>query len=390
MKTRLIPILALAAATCPAISAFADLEQRDSSAFDYKYEMVSLPTAEDLDDSGTKDFAGGGAWLTAGTGSSLGSASMVISTGSEALKADATVGNAGDVWRVMNATAGASGTGYTIEVRLKVTESTGSKGALVLNASTGDSSVNSWLVFKYGKLSWGHNKNVADIADIDDEWHTYRLVREPGTTVHSVWMDGNLLGDNFSSGIDANINRLLLGAANADYKGKAQVAWLRFTKGAYAPLPADYEPPRKASVDFPVRYEMNSDDTRFAGSGNPETSGTDWTAYVGANPTVSLNSILSMEPNGKNTAYWVSKDAIWKSVVDSAMPYTVEFRARINSCNIDGIDRTLNFLIGTSGGPVANFFIGTNSVEWSVSDSMGHNIVLDENDNSDQMHIFRI
>ena len=44
MKTRLIPILTVAAATGSAFTAFADLEQRDSSQFTHKYEMLKLPT----------------------------------------------------------------------------------------------------------------------------------------------------------------------------------------------------------------------------------------------------------------------------------------------------------------------------------------------------------
>ena len=52
MKTMLIPILTLAAATSPAITAFADLTRKASSEFDYKYEMVESPTAQDVDKSG--------------------------------------------------------------------------------------------------------------------------------------------------------------------------------------------------------------------------------------------------------------------------------------------------------------------------------------------------
>lgn len=382
-------VAAIASASL-AFSAAADLPRLDSSQFDYKYEMIALPTAEDIDGSGAVDFTGSGTWCTLGTDADIGTIAMNITGGQNINSGASAIGSAGDGWRKMGATTAANGgTGYTVEVRLKVTESTGSKGALVLNASTGDSSVNSWLVFKSGKLAWGHNKNVADITDIDAGWHTYRLVREPGTTVHSVWMDGNLVGSNLSSGIDASINRLLLGAANNDYAGKAQVAYLRFHKGAYAPLDPDDKTRCKASTDFPHQYEMTVNDARFAASENAKTSGTEWTASVGATPTATLNGILSMNPNGKNTAYWATKDGIWKNVVTPETAYTVDFRAKINSCNIDGIDRTLNFMTGTTG-PVGSLYVGTNSVSWQVDDSMGHNIVLDTSDNTDKLHIFRI
>ena len=47
--------------------AASDLQQRDSSTFDFKYEMESLPTAQDLDGDGLADFKlyNGDTWLTA-------------------------------------------------------------------------------------------------------------------------------------------------------------------------------------------------------------------------------------------------------------------------------------------------------------------------------------
>ena len=392
MNTATTTATLLAAATLATTATAAELPRLDSSKFAYKYEMIALPTAEDLDGTGANDFTGAGSWITLGSGANVGTISMSITTGTQNINSGATsIGTAGDGWRKLGATTAANGgTGYSVEVRLKVTESTGTKGALVLNASTGDSSVNSWLVFKDGKLAWGHNKNVADIADIDGGWHTYRLVREPGTTVHSVWMDGVLVGSNLSSGIDASINRLLLGAANSDYAGKAEVMWLRFDKGAYAPPDPNDKSRRKASTDFAHQYEMAANDARFAASGNATTSGTEWTASVGNAPTVTLNGILSMNPNGKNTAYWATKDGIWKDVVTPDTSYTVDFRARINSCNIDGIDRTLNFMTGTTG-PVGSLYVGTNSVSWCLSSSgAGTYVTLDTGDNTDAMHLFRI
>ena len=388
MKTRIITILCLAA-TCPAFTALADLEQRDSSQFAYKYEMVALPTAEDLDGTGANDFTGAGTWLTLGTGADVGTASMTITSAQNINSAASSVGTAGDAWRKLNATTGADGgTGYTVEVRLKVTESTGSKGALVLNASTGDSGVNSWLVFKSGKLAWGHDKNVADIADIDGDWHTYRLVREHGTTVHSVWMDGKLVGSNLSSGIDASINRLLLGAANSDYAGTAQVAWLRFDKGAYAPVDekAYVKANRLRSDEFDVKYEMDADDTSISTSGNTS----DWTISGHSGATISKSGgVLSVDPNGKNT-FWTTTDAAWKNLVTAGTPYTIEFSAKINSCALDGDnDRSLLFWAG-SANTVGVLMIGTNHVYWQATSSMGHNILLNTSDNTDKAHKFRI
>ncbi len=380
----------LAAATLATTATAADLPRLDSSQFDYKYEMLERPDQQDLDGGGAVDFTGAGTWLTLGTGSDVGTIAMTIS-GSQNINSAAQAGSAGDIWQSMGATVAADGgTGYTIETRLKVSESTGTKGALVLNASTGDSSVNSWLIFRPNAVYWGHSSPTL-VTNLDaTAWHDYRIVREHGTTVHSVYVDGILVAENLPNGISASINRLLLGGANADYAGKAQVAYLRFHAGEYAPLDPNDKSRRKASTDFAHQYEMAANDARFAASGNAMTSGTEWTATVGNAPSVSLNGVLSMNPNGKNTAYWATKDGIWKNVVTPDTSYTVDFRARINSCNIDGIDRTLNFMTGTTG-PVGGLYVGTNSVSWCLSSSgTGTYVTLDTGDNTDAMHVFRV
>ena len=388
MKTKLIPILTLAAATSPAITAFADLEQRDSSQFTHKYEMVALPTAEDVDKSGYPDFAGGGSWFTIGTGVNVGSYSMVMS-GGQYLKADAAgTGATGDVWRVMNATAGEGGTGYTVEVRLKVTESTGSIGAMLLNASTGDSDINSWLVFRTDSLYWG-NATDRKLMDINATvWHTYRIVRVSGSILHSVYVDGKLIRDDLPNGISASVNRIIMGSTGGSYKGKVQVAWLRFTKGAYAPVDekAYVKANRMRSDEFDVKYEMNDGDNRISTSSNVS----DWSISGASGATISKSDgVLSVNPNGKNT-FWTTTDDAWKNSVTAGTPYTIEFSAKINSCALTGgNDRSLLFWAG-SANAVGVLMVGVNHVYWQTTSAMSDNILLDTSDNTDKMHRFRI
>ena len=386
MKTRLIPILTVAATAGSAFTAFADLEQRDSSQFTHKYEMVALPTAEDVDGSGKYDFDGGGTWFTLGTGVNVGSCSMVMS-GGQYLKADASSNGAvGDVWRVMNATAGEGGTGYTVEARLKVTESTGAIGAMLLNASTGDSSINSWLVFSTDALYWG-NATDRKLMDIDaTAWHDYRIVRVPGSILHSVYVDGTLVADDLPNGISASVNRIIMGSTGGTYKGKAQVAWLRFTKGAYAPV--DQKAVEKAnrldSTEFDVKYEMNANDNIPT-----STSTSDWTINGASGATIVKNGgVLSVTPNSKQP-YWLSTDATWKNNILAGTAFTVEFAVQPKSCTISNADRTMQFVAGIPNATsVLN--VGTNHVYWQATDSNDSNILLDSSDNSDKMHKFRI
>ena len=63
---RLAAICAVVAAGV-AFGAASDLPQRDSATFDFKYEMESLPTEEDLDWDGRADFTmNNSGWLTNG------------------------------------------------------------------------------------------------------------------------------------------------------------------------------------------------------------------------------------------------------------------------------------------------------------------------------------
>lgn len=392
MKTRLIPILTVAAATGSAFTAFADLEQRDSSQFTHKYEMVALPTAENVDGIGANDFAGIAAnatWCTLGTGQDLGTISMAIS-GAQNIVSDKDSGTAGDAWHNLSATtAKEGGTGYTIEVRMKVTESSGTIGAISLNASTGDSDVDAWLDFTTDTVYWGYNKGAV-IANLDvSAWHDYRIVREHGKTVHSVYIDGVLAGDNYGDGFTlAKINRILLGGANGNYNGKAQIAWLRFTKGAYAPVDekAYVKANRMRSDEFDVKYEMDDGDNRISSSANAS----DWAINGASGATISKSDgVLSVNPNGNNT-YWTTTDGAWKNTVTAGTPYTIEFSAKINSCALTGgNDRSLLFWAG-SANAVGVLMVGVNHVYWQTTSAMSDNILLDTSDNTDKMHRFRI
>ena len=178
---------AIAAGAMLAAASAAELEQRDSSQFDYKYEMLELPTAEDLDKGGAADFTGNGSWLSLGTGSDLGTIKIDASTNGKYLISNQNSGTAGDGWRSLGAS---SSSGFTVETRLKVTECTGNNGAICVEAGPSDSKVYARLNFFDGSIGW----NGTTLTNLDTSvWHTYRITRKGGTTVHSVWVDGVLV-----------------------------------------------------------------------------------------------------------------------------------------------------------------------------------------------------
>ena len=386
MKTRLIPILTLAAATCPAITAFADLEQRDSSQFDYKYEMVVRPDLEDVDGSGTKDLTGWSDDFSLGSGEDLGTITLDASSKGKYLVSNKDSGEHGDGWRTL---APSSSSGFTIEARVKVLECTGNNGAICIEAGPSDSKVYARLNLFDGKIGW--NGTVLKTMDTKSDFHTYRITREGGKAVHSVYVDGVLVAENLGTGFTYNnttLYRMLFGSPGDGWTGKAKIAWLRFAKGAYAPVDekAYVKANRMRSDEFDVKYEMDDGDNRISTS----ASASDWSISGASGATISKSGgVLSVNPNGNNT-YWTTTDAAWKNTVTAGTPYTIEFSAKINSCALTGgNDRSLLFWTGSTNA-VGVLMVGVNHVYWQRTSAMSDNILLDTSDNTDKMHRFRI
>ena len=386
MKTRLIPILTLAAVTCPAITAFADLVQRDSSQFAYKYEMVARPDLEDVDGSGTKDLTGWSVAFSLGSGEDLGTITLDASSNGKYLVSNKDSGEHGDGWRTL---APSSSSGFTIEARVKVLECTGNNGAICIEAGPSDSKVYARLNLFDGKIGW--NGTVLKTMDTKSDFHTYRITREGGKAVHSVYVDGVLVAENLGTGFtynNATLYRMLFGSPGDGWTGKAKIAWLRFDKGAYAPVDekAYVKANRMRSDNFDVKYEMNDGDNRISTS----ASASDWSISGASGATISKSDgVLSVNPNGKNT-FWTTTDDAWKNSVAAGTPYTIEFSAKINSCALTGgNDRSLLFWAGSTNA-VGVLMVGVNHVYWQTTSAMSDNILLDTSDNTDKMHRFRI
>ena len=367
--------------------AVADLPRLDSSQFDYKYEMISgnnsvLPSAQNLDNDGAVDFTlSDSSKFSLGAGANYGSMVIVTLEGGKFLMSGADPGTAGGAWRNSGISAA---TGYTVEARLKITDTTGAQaGVIVLNAAVGDDNINSWLKFWGGSIWWGESQ----ICSVDaTTYHTYRIVREAGSNVHSVYLDGVLVGSNLGNGTWADINRLLIGSPGGTYKGKAQVMFIRFHKGGYAPpVPGDRKA-RKWSGDFPLLYEMNASDTRFVGTG----TGTDWVGTIADGVSITQNGVLSVAPPQGKTAHWRANDSVWSARVGENTPYTVEFKVQIRSkWNLPSVgDRVFQIWCGNPRA-AGILFIGTNSVTWEPQGT-GSYTQINTGDNTDAMHTFRI
>jgi len=370
---RHVVTISAAVAAGLAFGAASDLPQRDSTTFDFKYEMESLPTEEDLDEDGFVDFTMNNSdWLGKTT---QGFSVFDCSQSSRYIMSGAAGGEAGGAWQRYGVTAQ---TGYTIEIRLRVTaETAGTTAAFCLQASVPDSNVHAMLNFKTNMVLWGNTGMTTTLTNMNTSiaFHTYRLVREPGKVTFSVWCDGNLVAENLGTGMNyGTLNRLLVGSIGGAWKGGARVAWLRFTKGGYAPKITE-----KDSIEFAHRYEMDSTDTRFSPTGDA----TDWNLLEGAEGTSTLSNgrLCVSQPNGK-MRYWRTT-APMDSSITATSPFTLETKVLIKGSWNPSLP-VLNFFCGTPRA-IGSLVIGANSICWNDM----YNPIW-RGDNTDKEHVFRI
>jgi len=382
MKNARILIASVTLAVGTSVSA--DMPRLNSAQFDYKYDMIVLPSAQNLDNDGALDFTlSDASKFSLGTGGNYGSMVIDTSDGGKFLMSGADAGSAGGAWRNSGISAA---TGYTVEARLKITSTAGAQaGVIVVNASV-DDTVNAWLKFWAGSIWWGETQ----IHTVDaTAYHTYRIVREAGSSVHSVYVDGELVASGLGNGFtySSPLKRLLIGSPGGAYKGKAQVAFIRFHKGGYAPPVTVDRQKRRWSGLFPIRYEMDAFDTRFVGA---TASGSDWTGSVDSSATVTQDGVLSVSlPQGK-TAYWRANDSIWSARIGSDTPYTLEFKIQIREkWNLSSVgDRVVQFICGNPRA-AAVFYIGPDSVTWEPNGAATYT-TIPTGDNTDAMHTFRL
>ena len=362
------PVVACAAGT--------GLPRLDSAQFDFKYEMEVLPSAEDLDGDGTFDFTQtvtGGASMNAVYG-------LVVFDGRN--------GNcyinseAGGAWRNSGID---SETGYTIEVRMMVRHHISGANAICLTGGISDSSgspANSALNFSTNEVKWGESTVLTNL-DLSVAMHTFRIVRLPGEERYHVWCDGRLLAKNLDGAYQSwgVQNRIVFGAIGGQWRGDSFLSYLRFTKGAFEPAPAEM----RRATDFETKYEMGEEDDRFSA----DSSTDDWTMTGDSGSASLADGILSVRGWTGVIRYWKSKPMSSSAI--GAIPFTLEFGLRVSgSYDTSGNGRVLYLSCGTAR-EYAYFIIGTNDVRYVVrSGNSSFEKVICEGDNADAMHVFRI
>jgi hypothetical protein len=73
-------------------------------------------------------------------------------------------------------------------------------------------------------------------VDNTDDFHTFRVAQAPGAASFSVWRDGVLLSSGLPSGGPWAGAAFNIGDFAGATAGVAQIDYVRFTPGAYAPV----------------------------------------------------------------------------------------------------------------------------------------------------------
>jgi hypothetical protein len=197
------------------------LAPMDSAAFSYQYEMDVLPSA-------AGDFTQEGAG---------GSVSDGILTINAAGLADYTSQSAGQPYPGKTTEA----SGCTIDLRVKVTAANNTGyGVQAIPGPTNASQPCSELWITPTALTWGDSYTSLGTFDNASDYHVIRLAQFDvgGTAKYDVWRDGVLVANSIDPAFyNAGLERLIFGAMSGGSSSTSYTDYVRWTVGAYAPVP---------------------------------------------------------------------------------------------------------------------------------------------------------
>ncbi len=201
----------------------ASLPQMDSSAFTYQYEMDVDPTS-------------GGDFTWNSTPGTVAAGILTLVDQANNYFYGGNVLSAGTAWG--NVTFE---TGFTLEASIEAYQSGTSSTGFVVNG--GGYPTYGYLHVAYNNVSWGPSVlgTQTILASGLDNWtsfHQFRVAQLPGEDSYSVWRDGELLASDLTTcaGFDLG-NEVAIGGATVNEFGATPIDYVRFTAGAYAPVP---------------------------------------------------------------------------------------------------------------------------------------------------------
>jgi hypothetical protein len=211
---RLIAVTVYAVAVAVGVqTAKAELVQQDSSSFTYRYEMDVLPTANG-------DFTAGD-----GADGTVAGGILSMSTGY--------YHNAATWPGLFNTTDG-----WTVETRLQIVSSAGSRGAFNFVGGNGSTVKEADLGIGATGQNWDAWGSVAVGGTVDNTngFHTFRVALLPGSDTYNIWRDGTLLNPTPLTNAGFNDVNMYFGDSGGSFAGSWKMDYVRYTAGAFAPV----------------------------------------------------------------------------------------------------------------------------------------------------------
>lgn len=208
--------------------ATADLIGKDSADFPakFKYEMADLPSAVDQDGNSVNDFQE--LWGAGGTNSISGDV-WSISGKSNLMSSE----NPSRIWDA-NQSDLTWANGYTVEARVKILSST----SFPFKVAANPFGTPYFGIMKVSSTGEAFENEDAFADNNSDDFHVFRMAQAAGSNVWYLWRDGVLKGTTTAPGFNCpGIPQLWYGNGGAVADANVQVDYLRFTSGAYAPVP---------------------------------------------------------------------------------------------------------------------------------------------------------
>ncbi len=242
------------------------LPEKDSATFDWKYEMDVDPTTQDLDANAINDFSIGGPDTASVSGGV-----MTYTSGFETGVWCASSHGSGGIWQGKTSIED----GYTVEARVKILNNPESDVAFGIFATPSDNDGVGYLTVGANGQGWGgsgEDGNNLALGEVDntDDFHVFRLVQHPGEDIYSVWRDDVKIAEGINRGYSSAQDAMWILDGSGYWGGQAEVDYVRFMSGAYAPDSSEY-----FAGDANRDHVVDAEDAAILAS-NWLSSGADW------------------------------------------------------------------------------------------------------------------
>lgn len=203
---------------------------KDSSLFEYRYEMNSQPNNQNLDSNGTDDWFDTGVPTVSG-GFAANTANDQIFRGDFS----------GSIWRAVANTAAAD---WTMEIRVaKTVGAQGTNGWFGIATANAGESNSSRVYIKDDRIVSNNVDYLVGGTFGDGSYMTIRIAHDAVDNHNYFWVNGTLLNTNLSTpilGVNGTVfdNSVFIGDYSpAGFDGDFSIDYIRLDSGAFAPVP---------------------------------------------------------------------------------------------------------------------------------------------------------